>query len=53
MLWLLKPLEENVFICGVIYMSMCLGQYKLGQLSGNREDLERAQRVLRRREGNS
>ncbi|KAK3687214.1 hypothetical protein B0T22DRAFT_122501 [Podospora appendiculata] len=38
--------EEEVFTCGVIYMYMCLGQYKLGKRNGSREYLECAQRVF-------
>lgn len=41
-----NPLEEEVFTCGVIYMYMCLGQYKLGKSSGSREYLEHARRVF-------
>jgi len=27
-----NPLEKEVFTCGVIYMFLCLGQYKLGKV---------------------
>jgi hypothetical protein len=44
-----NPEEEEVFTCGVVYMYICLGQYKLGKRSRSREYLERAQRVFERK----
>ena len=45
---LYNPLEEDVFTCGVIYMYMCLVRHKLGNISGSRECLEKAQQVFKR-----
>jgi hypothetical protein len=40
---------KDVFTYGVIYIYMCLGQYKLENRSGSREYLERARRVFEKK----
>ncbi|KAK4155546.1 hypothetical protein C8A00DRAFT_41824 [Chaetomidium leptoderma] len=45
---LYNPFEEDVFTCGVVYMYMCLVRHKLGNISGSRECLEKAQQVFKR-----